>query len=329
MNKLKSPPTNYNNLKIDYRVAENITGDKIMNLKDLEYFVALAEKGSFSRAAEYCNASQPTISNSINRMEKELGASLFKRSTRTLALTDKGEKILAYAQSVLVSMSMIRDVARTDDAIDRCIHLGITTSLSHYLYAQVVSSLDEVAERQVKVHEIKKENFKTQIDSGKVHCILSACDENFSLYEKIPVAEFSYVLAVCREDILAKNNEISLNDLKDRVVLGIHDCDSLDTSQNRIVQKHNLNFKKDTIFYSTEVLKMALLQKKEVALIPQYAAREEGRIKCIPLRGAEIKKKVYLIYRNDNTEKEIFLRIATEIGRAIMSAGGEYLLNIK
>jgi LysR family hydrogen peroxide-inducible transcriptional activator len=175
-----------------------------MNFKDLNYFVALAEKRSFSKAAEYCNASQPTISNYINRMERELGASLFNRSTRTLALTPKGEEILAYAKSILVSMSMIKHIAHTDDIINRSINLGITTSISHYLYTQVTNSLEAISEPTIKVHEIKKEEFKTQIDSGKMHCILSACDESYSQYEKILVAEFPYVLAVSKNDIIAK-----------------------------------------------------------------------------------------------------------------------------
>lgn len=288
-----------------------------MNLKDLEYFAAVAEKGSFSKAAEYCNASQPTISNSINRIEKELGALLFNRSTRTLALTEKGEEILAYAQSILVSMTMIRTVANSNEAISRSIHLGITTSLSHYLYTRVVNSLDSLTELPVKVHEIKKENFKTQIDSGKMHCILSACDDAYSHYDKYLVAEFPYVLAVSSDDMLAKNEEINLDELKDRVILGIQDSNCLDTSQNRILLKHELNFKKDIVFYTTEVLKMALVQKKEVALIPQYAAREEAEIKYIPLRDTGIRKKLYLIYRGDKFEKHVFSRLAMQISKVI------------
>jgi len=288
-----------------------------MNLKDLEYFAAVAEKGSFSKAAEYCNASQPTISNSINRIEKELGALLFNRSTRTLALTEKGEEILAYAQSILVSMTMIRTVANSNEAISRCIHLGITTSLSHYLYTRVVNSLDSLTELPVKVHEIKKENFKTQIDSGKMHCILSACDDAYSHYDKYLVAEFPYVLAVSSDDMLAKNEEINLDELKDRVILGIQDSNCLDTSQNRILLKHELNFKKDIVFYTTEVLKMALVQKKEVALIPQYAAREEAEIKYIPLKDTGIRKKLYLIYRGDKFEKHVFSRLAMQISKVI------------
>lgn len=290
-----------------------------MNLKDLEYFKAVAEKGSFSKAAEYCNASQPTISNSINRMEKELGTLLFNRSTRTLALTEKGEEILAYAHSILVSMTMIRAVANSDEAISRIIHLGITTSLSHYLYTRVVSSLDSLTELTVKVHEIKKENFKTQIDSGKMHCILSACDDAYSSYDKYLVAEFPYVLAVSSDDMLAENEEINLDDLKERVILGIQDSNCLDTSQNRILLKHELNFKKDIVFYTTEVLKMALIQKKEVALIPHYAAKEEAEIKYIPLKETGIRKKLYLIYRGDKFEKNVFSRLAMEISKAITS----------
>jgi len=288
-----------------------------MNFKDLNYFVALAEKRSFSKAAEYCNASQPTISNSINRMERELGASLFNRSTRTLALTPKGEEILAYAKSILVSMSMIKHIAHTDDIINRSINLGITTSISHYLYTQVTNSLEAISEPTIKVHEIKKEEFKIQIDSGKMHCILSACDESYSQYEKILVAEFPYVLAVSKNDIIAKNREVRLEDIKNRVILGVQDSNCLDTSQNRIILKYDLNYKKDMFFYSTEVLKMAIIKKEEIALIPQYAAKKEESIKYIPINNSEANKKIYLIYKGENADKEIFSTLAKKIGQAV------------
>lgn len=72
-----------------------------MELRGLEYFVAVAEERSFTRAAQRCFVTQPTISAQINSLERELGEPLFDRGQRVVALTEGGELLLPYARRCL------------------------------------------------------------------------------------------------------------------------------------------------------------------------------------------------------------------------------------
>ncbi|MGO1119001.1 LysR family transcriptional regulator [Rhodovibrionaceae bacterium A322] len=72
-----------------------------MKLRQLEFVRAIAESRSFSRAAEICNASQPTLSNSLSQLEEELGGKLFTRTTRQVSLTPFGQYLLPYLESLL------------------------------------------------------------------------------------------------------------------------------------------------------------------------------------------------------------------------------------
>jgi DNA-binding transcriptional LysR family regulator len=74
-----------------------------MDLRSLEYFVAVADELSFTRAAQRCHVTQPTISGQINTLERELGEPLFDRTARTVALTDGGEILLPYARQCLAA----------------------------------------------------------------------------------------------------------------------------------------------------------------------------------------------------------------------------------
>ena len=74
-----------------------------MDLRSLEYFVAVADELSFTRAAQRCHVTQPTISGQINALERELGEPLFDRAARTVALTDGGEILLPYARQCLAA----------------------------------------------------------------------------------------------------------------------------------------------------------------------------------------------------------------------------------
>ena len=69
-----------------------------MNLRDLEYVVAVADHGHFGRAAAACNVSQPTLSGQILKLEEEIGAPLFERLRSGVRLTPAGETLLRHAR---------------------------------------------------------------------------------------------------------------------------------------------------------------------------------------------------------------------------------------
>jgi len=80
-----------------------------MELHQLRYFCAVADTGSFSRAAGKCHVSQPSLSQQILKLESELGGRLFDRLGRSVRLTDLGEAFLPRARSVLHELSSAKD----------------------------------------------------------------------------------------------------------------------------------------------------------------------------------------------------------------------------
>lgn len=79
-----------------------------MEIHQLEYFVATAETSSFSRAAERCNVAQPSLSQQIMKLEKEIGHPLFDRLGRKIALTDVGRQLLPRANAILDELQNIK-----------------------------------------------------------------------------------------------------------------------------------------------------------------------------------------------------------------------------
>lgn len=84
-----------------------------MNLVHIRYVKIVAETGSFSAAARDCGVSQPTISNAISDFEAELGARLFKRTTRRVELTAFGRGLLRFIEGVLSSVHDLEQQAKT------------------------------------------------------------------------------------------------------------------------------------------------------------------------------------------------------------------------
>ncbi len=84
-----------------------------MNLKQLLFAISVAETCSFSKSAELCFATQPTLSNAIAQLEKELNGKIFVRTTRQVTLTSFGEYILPFLKGVLDSKDELEKAAHS------------------------------------------------------------------------------------------------------------------------------------------------------------------------------------------------------------------------
>lgn len=83
-----------------------------MTLQQLEYIIALDEYGNFTRAADACGVTQPTLSTMIQRLETELGITIFDRTRQPIATTEIGEDIIAQAKVVLGEAGKMEDIVR-------------------------------------------------------------------------------------------------------------------------------------------------------------------------------------------------------------------------
>jgi LysR family hydrogen peroxide-inducible transcriptional activator len=84
-----------------------------VNIKVLHYLIALAECLNFSRAANRCAVTQPTLSIQVRKLEEYLGVTLFERNRTRVVLTDDGEKVLSLARIVVAAADEIVRIRRT------------------------------------------------------------------------------------------------------------------------------------------------------------------------------------------------------------------------
>ena len=79
-----------------------------MELRQLEYFVAVADEANFTRAAAALHVTQPGVSAQIRRLERELGQDLLDRAARTVSLTEAGAAALPYARAALAAAAGVQ-----------------------------------------------------------------------------------------------------------------------------------------------------------------------------------------------------------------------------
>lgn len=108
-----------------------------MELDQLRYFLQIAERGNFTRAAEDAKISQPALSRSIQKLEEELGQPVFERKTRSVSLTDAGTLLQSRARQVL---SILDDAKAeiTDDGQSGRIRVGAIPTIAPYFLPKVL-----------------------------------------------------------------------------------------------------------------------------------------------------------------------------------------------
>ncbi len=180
-----------------------------MNLRDLEYLVAVADHRHFGRAAEACHVSQPTLSVQIRKLERELGVELVERAPRHVTLTDVGEEVVERAREVLREVDTVREVARrARDPEAGSLRVGIFPTLAPYLLPHVVPEVHaRFPSLELLLVEEKTEEVLRRLRTGHLDVgVLALPIHDDQLHEE-PLFEEDFLLAVPVDHPLAEIEE--------------------------------------------------------------------------------------------------------------------------
>lgn len=109
-------------------------------LRQLLYFVAVAEQGTVSRAAQKLSISQSSVTEAIKELESDLGVELFERHSRGLAITHKGHQFLRHATKILADVSDARRTFTEEAAAaGGDLHLGVTSLVAGYVLSDLLA----------------------------------------------------------------------------------------------------------------------------------------------------------------------------------------------
>lgn len=189
-----------------------------MELRHLRYFVVVAEEQNVTRAAERLHLSQPPLSRQIRDLEDELGVELFKRTAKSLALTDAGKVFLGEARAVLVRADQAVDAARA--AAKNCqgkLRVGYAPSLTAKFLPQALREFGAKYPRvQVALHDLSTEECRVRLTARKLDLALTIEPPGAVkglVFEKVIAHEV--FCAVGRTHPLARKKQVRLKDIAD------------------------------------------------------------------------------------------------------------------
>ncbi len=277
-----------------------------MNLRALQYLVALADVRHFSRAAERCHVSQPTLSTQVRKLEEELEVQLVERHPRQVMLTPVGEEIVRRARTLLGEMDAIRAVARQSrDPHSGTVRIGIFPTLAPYFLPHVVPGLRETFPRlTLRLYEEKTENVIHMLAEGKLDAGLLALPLNEEWLTSRTLFEEPFVLALPRNHPLAAREEIDMKDLADQELLLLEDGHCLRDQALEVCQLTGAHEKLDFHATSMETLRHMVAANAGITLMPTLSIKpplaSTDNLVTRPFKRPGPKRTVAMVWRKSS-----------------------------
>jgi len=196
-----------------------------MELHQLRYFCAVAETGSFSRAAEQSHVAQPSLSQQIIKLEEELGARLFDRLGRSVRLTELGKIFLPRARAVLRELEAAKgDVVERKDFVGGPVTVGVIPTVGPYFLPRVLTSFSrKFPQVRFTVVEEITPVLLDRLRAGAIDVAILALPIRGHEFETKPLLTERLFAALPKNHRLAKRTALSLRDLRSEPFLLLRD----------------------------------------------------------------------------------------------------------
>ncbi|MDE1152263.1 MAG: LysR substrate-binding domain-containing protein [Micavibrio sp.] len=288
-----------------------------MNLRDLEYIVAVAAKRHFGLAAEACNVSQPALSAQVKKLEDELGLRLFERTTREVVPTAEAAFILENARIILEKAAEMRKFGRMhrDGQQPKIINLGVIPTIAPYYLPQFFKSVGRAATRAVnwQIHENKTETLLQQLRDGKLDgAILSlpVDAEGLSVRE---LFDEPFFLAIPAGHDYAAYKSIEPDDLQDANWLLLDDGHCMKDQMLGICHKARAGATHSFRATSLETLRHMVASGSGMTLLPAMARRANDGITYVPLKKTAYNRTIALVWRGNGLYADDFAEMSDKL----------------
>ncbi len=273
-----------------------------MDLRQLEYFVAVAEERSFTRAAATVYASQPAVSARIGQLERELRQPLLDRSGRTVRLTDVGAAVLPSARAALAAVAELRQIVDEHAGLLRgkvAVGMVASSALSFDLPELLACFHRDHPAVTITLTEAASDHLLASLRDGTldVAVIASPAAAPPGIVTAV-VADEPLVAAVGLDHALAARGAIAIGELGDQPLIAFHR--SIDARATVDAACAAAGFEAHVAFEASDPAVLAELAARGlgVAILPApIAAAHAERLRILALVDPPLRASIALAWR--------------------------------
>jgi DNA-binding transcriptional LysR family regulator len=193
----------------------------------LRYFLAVAELGSFSKAAAKTNVTQPTLSVGIAKLEEQVGARLFERTTRRVSLTPAGSRFLAHARRIAQEYeAALRDVAEAPQL--KRVRAGVLSTIPARDLERVVAHHGKHArDEALEILDSTERDIANRLSDGRLDAAITILRPGLDSFAQEKLRTEPYVLFVAADHKLSGLESIEGGELAGETMIVRRQCEGL------------------------------------------------------------------------------------------------------
>ena len=255
-------------------------------LRQLQYLLAIAEHGSFRRAAEACAISQPSLSAQVAQLEEALGVAIFERLPRGVITTKAGDAILERARRLLVDADdLLAAAERTRDPFAGTLRIGVIPTIAPYLLPEVAPVLRAKYPRlRILWSEEKTRDLVRSLEDGGIDAAILALESELGDLAHEPLGRDPFVLAMAPEHPLARRDTPArLDQLEGETVLLLDDGHCFRDQALSVCQRAGAD-EASVRATSLPTLTQMVAGGSGITLLPKLALATENRAHFLAIR---------------------------------------------
>lgn len=291
--------------------------------RQLEYFVAVAERGHFAEAAKTCHVSQPTLSTQLRLLEEQLGADLIERGVAGARPTPVGLKLLPRARAVLSALDDMVDLAATGaENLGGLITLGVAPTFGPYFMPHFLPRLHAVFPiLEIYIREDRPLALEAGVGDGTIDCAITPMPQASSQFVTAPICEETIYLGIPAEHPLAREKQIEIEMLGDFRLLTLGRGHRLYDQVQTLCDVSGAQLREDYEGTSLDALRQMVSIGMGLSLFPAaYAASEIGddaAIRLCEIAQWPIRRTICLAWRRGNVREQHYRTLADLAAEAI------------
>jgi LysR family hydrogen peroxide-inducible transcriptional activator len=289
-----------------------------MELSQLRYVLAVAEAGNFTRAAAQANIAQPSLSQQIIKLERELGHKLFHRLGRKAVLTEAGSAFLERARKILFEVEDATKEMGDSPTFERRITVGAIPTLAPYLLPTLIERCRKRHPNlQVNIREDFKSTLIREMLEGELDLALVALPmEGASIHVEVLWKE-SLILAVAKDHPLASKEGVTAADLAQETFILLGSSSSLAAQVRRFCGDHHFEPRIGSRCSQVATVKALVATGAGISILPAGARSADDRdsIAYVGLSDAEPIREIAVLkhmQRYQSRGAEQFLALVRE-----------------
>lgn len=276
-----------------------------MDIRQLQYFVGIAETGRFSEASRLLFVTQSAVSQQIKLLEEELGTQLFVRQAHSVALTESGQELLPLAKKVLQGVTECYD--RMNDLkglLCGTLNIGLTYSLEPYIRETMLAFMSRFPKVKVNAYYKSLTDLLRMLKEHEIDIMFSMMPTSPHEYAtSIPLTEYRLAAIMRANHPLAKKDIIQFSDLLPHKLIlpekGLRDRNAIESFIHTETGELNVV----SLISDVNAIMNILQESNYISILTEHTIKNCPTLCRVPIKELSKPIKVYAHFNNTILQK--------------------------